>query len=93
MGKMGEIWSMLQEAKEFQGETYSAPRDQQRLSGQLHRVNELMSDGAWRSLSSIREVVGGGEASISARLRDLRKSGKTVERRHVRNGLWEYRVV
>ncbi len=91
MGRMSELHAELHGL--FGGSTYSAPRDFDRLGSQLDRVEALMADGAWRSLSGIRERCGGGEASISARLRDLRKLGKTVERRHVKGGLWEYRVV
>ena len=41
-------------------------------------------------------MVGGSEAGISARLRDLRKprfGGYTVERRRVDGGLFEYRIL
>jgi hypothetical protein len=58
-----------------------------------------MSDGAWRTLEEIRSRVGGSEAAISARLRDLRKDkfgGHIVESRRRGDGsrgLWEYRLV
>lgn len=80
---------------DFDGETYSRPRDHARLTSELHRVLNVMLDGSWRSLAAIAEVTGAPEASISARLRDLRKpkfGGYIVERRHVGNGLWHYRV-
>lgn len=32
------------------------------------------------------------ETTVSARIRDLRKAGYDVIKRHVKNGLWEYRV-
>lgn len=40
---------------------------------QLVRVRELMRDGKWRTLSEIADVTGDPEASVSARLRDLRR--------------------
>lgn len=64
----------------------------------MKRVLSLMSDGKWRTLSEIHEAVGGTEASVSARLRDLRKpkfGGYTVLRRRVgdpRRGMWEYKL-
>lgn len=71
--------------------------DTARLGTQLDRVRLLMADGRWRSLHDIAIVAGGSEASISARLRDLRKSrfgGHTVERvRTTRPGVWHYRLL
>ena len=51
-----------------------------------------MGDQHWRTLHEIASWVGGSETGISARLRDLRKDGYTVNRRRVTgaNGLWEY---
>jgi len=80
----------------FDGKTYEPERDYERLKGQLARVRDLMSDGNWRTLTMISKVCGGTEASVSARLRDLRKQkygSLNVERRYVHDGLWEYRVL
>lgn len=80
----------------FDGITYSEERDGNRLSSMLERVLLMMIDGQWRTLQEIREFCGGTDASISARLRDLRKpkfGAYDVERRYVSNGLWEYRVM
>lgn len=82
----------------FDGETYAAEHDKDRLSGQLHRVKALMLDGRWRTLSAINHITGGSEPGVSARLRDLRKErfgSFNVERRRVglsKKGLFEYRV-
>lgn len=79
----------------FDGATYEPSRDYERLNGQLARVRDLMNDGNWRTLAMIRKVVGGTEASISARLRDLRKKkygSVNVERRYLNDGLWQYRI-
>lgn len=79
----------------FDGETFDQALDGPRLNAQLKRVRAVMLDGQWRSLRDIREHTGDPEASISARLRDMRKSkfgGYVVERRRVSGGLFEYRV-
>lgn len=81
--------------KAFDGETYEPERDYARLSGQLKRVHDLMHDGQWRSLDMIVDATGGTVASVSARLRDLRKKkygSLEVERRHIKEGLFLYRV-
>lgn len=79
----------------FAGETFDAEHDQSRLTRQLDRVRALMSDGSWRTLGEIAAVVPGSETALSARLRDIRKSGLTVDRRRrgdAKRGLHEYRV-
>ena len=79
----------------FDGATYEPAHDQARLSTQLGAVKALMGDGRWRTLTQIRAAVGGSEAGVSARLRDLRKprfGGYTVERQRVDGGLYEYRM-
>lgn len=63
----------------FDGASYSPELDATRLITQFTRVRALMLDGKWRTLSEIHREVGGSEAGISARLRDLRKA---------RNGGW-----
>lgn len=83
-------------ARAFDGATYDPARDHARLSGQLAKVFELMKDGEWRTLRQIADVVGGSEASVSARLRDCRKrkyGSHVVERQHVGCGLFRYRMV
>jgi hypothetical protein len=78
------------------GETYVPALDQERLTSQLERVKLLMQDGRWRTLGELQSIAGGTEASVSARLRDLRKSrhgSHTVNRRRVAGGLFEYQLV
>jgi DNA-binding Lrp family transcriptional regulator len=61
----------------------------------MRAVYALMQDGQWRTLAVIAEECKASEASVSARLRDLRKlryGGYFVERRRVRSDLWEYRL-
>lgn len=57
----------------FDGETFDKTLDGPRLNRQLDRVFALMSDGKYRTLREIAEAVGGSEAGVSARLRDLKK--------------------
>jgi hypothetical protein len=81
------------------GATFSPVHDGKRLSRQLDRVAAIMSDGVWRTLRGIAVQAGGSEASVSARLRDLRKArfgGHVVERRRrgePSSGVWEYRLL
>lgn len=82
----------------FDGSTYLPYLDSARLSSQLERVKQLMSDREWRTLPQIQSIVGGSEAGISARLRDLRKSkfgGLVVNRKRIgepSSGVWDYQV-
>lgn len=81
---------------DFDGKTFVRARDRERLAAQLTAVRRFMSDGQWRLLAEIAAATGAPEASISARLRDLRKpkfGGLTVERDYVGDGLWQYRVL
>lgn len=84
----------------FDGDTFSQEHDGARLATLLEAVKDLMSDGQWRTLAEIQGTLGRGtEASISARLRDLRKPkfGAHETERQRRgdpgDGLWEYRVL
>jgi hypothetical protein len=84
--------------------TLVAAFDRTRLNEQQNRVFHACTtpDGAWNTLQEIQGVIfflyekRDPEASISARLRDLRKAGLTVERRRrgdPRAGIHEYRVL
>lgn len=79
----------------FDGDTYDHDRDHDRLVAQLAAVRMLMRDGAWRTLAEISETVGHPPASVSARLRDLRKSkfgAFIIDRQYVARGLFRYRM-
>ena len=80
------------EPPRFLGATFNATRDGKRLNEQCQRVHDVMIDGVERGLKQIAALTGDPEASISARLRDLRRYGFTVSRRYVERGLWLYRV-
>jgi hypothetical protein len=79
----------------FDGATYAPALDHARLGGQLLAVFDFMQDGAWRTLAEVSAVVGGSEAAVSARLRDLRKEkygAHEVDRQRIEAGLWKYRL-
>lgn len=86
----------------FTGAAYSEARDRDRLTTQIQRVRNLMSDGKWRTVERIASELRRAhpdvrfpESSISAQLRNLRKVGHTVETRNILDGglLYEYRLV
>jgi hypothetical protein len=83
----------------FDGATYDPAKDKERLTSQLQRVAAIMSDGQWRTLQQITEVIdGSSEAGISARIRDLRKpkfGGYLVEKKRIEEdkGTWAYRLL
>lgn len=83
----------------FNGSDYVKEFDQDRLTGQLKRVYELMIDGRWRTLSEIEATTGDPQASISAQLRFLRRErfgSHTVDKRRRgdrEQGLFEYQVI
>jgi hypothetical protein len=82
---------------EFGGKTYDEVKDKSRLRHQLDKVRSVMFGGGWHRLAEIAETVKASEASVSARLRDLRKvqfGAYTVDRRSVpgHRGLYEYRL-
>lgn len=82
-------------SKEFGGATYDEKRDGNRLKAQLGRVRSVMLRNGWMTLEAISEQTGDPPASVSAKLRDLRKlqfGAYTVEREYVSRGLWKYRI-
>jgi len=86
-----DLFSYVPPQRAFDGKTYQASRDYERLHGQLKAVFDLMSDQRWRTLSDIGTAVEGSEASLSARLRDLRKQkygAHEVQRESVGGGLF-----
>jgi hypothetical protein len=86
----------LSDLPDFDGATYIRALDHERLGAQLLRVARVMADGAWHTLRGISGLTGDPEASVSARLRDLRKrkfGGHSVLRERVARGLWRYRLV
>lgn len=88
----------------FDGASFDAALDSERLGGQMARVFSVMRDGKWRTLSELQAVIHSrfgkhdSEAGLSARLRDARKQkfgGHTVlrqRRQPATAGLFEYRL-
>lgn len=86
----------LQREMRFDGATYCHDRDAPRLADQTKLVFALMQDGKFRTLASIASQTGAPEASVSARLRDLRKArfgAHTVNREYLGNGQYQYQLV
>jgi hypothetical protein len=83
-------------ALQFDGSTFVPERDGSRLAEQTKAVFSVMKDGQFRTLSSLAQMTDAPEASVSARLRDLRKprfGGHTVNRQYLGNGLFQYQLV
>lgn len=85
----------LAEPPHRDGATFDQALDGARLHYQHNRVLAVMKDGAWHTLPELAAATGDPEASISARIRDLRKArfgGYVVDRRRRTVGLNEYRL-
>ena len=71
-------------------------RDLPRIKKQIDRVRQTMLEATaekeWLTLVAIEFRTGDPQASVSARLRDLRKLGFKVFRRRRTEGQWEYRI-
>ena len=77
----------------FDGATYDRAQDEARLGKQLERVRRYMRDGRYHTLRQISEALDYPEASVSARLRDLRKEkwgAWVVERKRNTGGRGTY---
>lgn len=75
--------------------TLDRERDGDRLARQMRDVLMAVDDGGWYTLTDLEQITGHPQASISARLRDLRKpkhGGRTVDKHYVGHGLWLYRL-
>ncbi len=89
------------EEYDFDGSTYEPKFDATRLRGEMARVYRTMTKNAgwWWTLREISQDTGDPEASISARLRDLRKArfgAHTVNRRRrgdPTKGVFEYQLL
>ena len=87
-----------QPAPEFDGAVYNSTRDRERLTGQLHSIFMLMSDGNYRTVNEIHEQLGYPHASISAQLRNLKKpkfGGHGLEKKRVfeDSALWTFKII
>lgn len=83
----------------FDGHTYERDKDKSRLKQQLSTVRRFMvAHPNWYTLAELEEELGHPQASISARLRDLRKpkfGGWDIQRRRRQGqkGTHEYYLV
>jgi hypothetical protein len=83
----------------FDGSDFSPKLDQERLTGQLKRIYDVMSDGKARTLDEISKLAFAPHASVSANLRNLRKvrfGSYTILKERAgdpTNGLFVYRMV
>lgn len=91
-----DLLSWTPPATDRHGSTYDSSRDFHRLNAQQSDVWNAIKDGEWHTLRELSASTGHPEASISARLRDIRAlirpKGWAVEREYVSRGLWRYRV-
>lgn len=93
--RLGDTLYQPPPERAFDGHTYEPRQDHARLRGQLERVAALMGDGRFHTLQEIATAAGGTEASVSARLRDLRKpkyGARDVQRERISGGLFRYRL-
>ena len=88
--------SLFPLSPKFDGETIDVAVDTPRLQRQLDRVRtRVLEDRGWHSLAELGAQTGIPEASISARIRDLRKSrfgSYTIARRRRSAGTFEYHL-
>lgn len=78
------------------GTTFHMERDGPRLASQHHRVLARLRDGRWHTLGELAAYTHDPEASVSARIRDLRKAkfgSHVIQREYVQRGLWKYKLV
>tara|TARA_R100001510_G_C7653650_1_gene211965 strand:+ start:3249 stop:3587 length:339 start_codon:yes stop_codon:yes gene_type:complete len=95
MGQL-DIEQYMQDNPHFDGDDYKKNRDEKRLRGQILRVFNCVKDGEWKALRVIAQTTNDPEASVSAQLRNLRKErfgGYKIEKRYIKNGLYEYRMI
>lgn len=80
----------------FDGATYEPELDHPRLTKQIKRVVDVMKGGTWYTLVQVSRLAAAPEASVSARMRDLRKwkfGRHKVHRRRMegdKRGLFQY---
>ena len=92
----------MSDSIQFDGRTFDQARDGERLTSQLQDVIAVMAAGSWWTLAMLAKETRHPEASISARLRDLRKPTICARLgRYFRvesdppeaGGTWHYRLI
>ena len=99
--KLRGTWNMQKfgaESMKFDGITCDKKTDGARMRSQLDSVRKEMKSGKWFTLDELSALCGGSVASISARIRDLRKDkfgALPMQGRRIPgvDGLWEYRMI
>lgn len=87
---------MMEPAPGFGGKTFDQELDGKRLGRQMQSVYDHMTRApGWWTLRELEDALHHPQASISARLRDLRKMGLDLQRRRRGNeakGIHEYKI-
>ena len=79
----------------FNGSDYDHGRDAPRLTDQMNRVFNVLSDKRWHTLEEIAAITGDPTPSVSAQIRHLRKArfgGWDIQKIHQHGGLFSYRL-
>lgn len=79
----------------FNGSDYDHTRDAPRLTDQMKRVFDALSDKQWHTLEEIAAITGDPTPSISAQIRHLRKArfgSHEIEKAYHGNGLYAYHL-
>jgi len=92
---------MTKQNNAFNGSDYKPELDEKRLTTQIQKIFNIMKDGEYRGLTAIKELLNtnAGEASVSAQLRNLRKtsggSHELLKKRtgEPKNGYWIYKII
>ena len=91
---MSEYINRYTDKPRFAGDSFDPDIDENRLLKQLDRIRLRMLTGKRYTLRKLADECGCSEASASARIRDVRREGRTcgwdVKKRRVSGGLWEY---
>ena len=87
---------MTQASLDFDGTAYEADKDQVRLTAQMKDVHAVLLCGSWHTVDEIHDSTGHPHNSVSAQIRNLRKSrfgGYSITGRY-RNGtrIFEYKL-
>lgn len=84
----------------FAGAEFDEERDRVRLTRQIDCIREVALGAGWMTVPRLAvrcflrfPLIKFPENSVSAQLRNLKKLGYRLERRHVANGLFEYRLL
>lgn len=82
---------------DFEGDSYIAEIDKERLTKQSDKIWMVMLDGKWHTLQDIENQTQAPQASISSCLRNFRKKkwgSHTVDKRRVDDlkGTFEYKL-